>query len=62
MSLNNEISETSIAACCPEQAFWLLNGAQLMLQSVPMCYPIVDIVQQLVTKRVIGVILKLPLF
>jgi hypothetical protein len=62
MSLNNGISETSIAACCRGQAFWRLNDAQLMLQSVPMCYPIVDIVQQLVTKRVIGVILKLPLF
>jgi hypothetical protein len=49
-------------ACCRGQAFWRLNGAQLMLQSVFLGYPIVDIMQQLVTKRVIGMILKLRLF
>jgi hypothetical protein len=62
MSLNNGISETSIVACCRGQAFWRLNGAQLMLQSVLIRYPIVDIMQQLGTKRVIGMILKLASF
>jgi hypothetical protein len=56
MSLNNEISETSIAACCPEQAFWLLNGAQLMLRSSSSSYAIVDIMQHLAKNRVIGTI------
>jgi len=62
MSLNNGISETSIVACCRGQAFWRLNGAELMLQSGYMRYAIVDIMQQLDAKRVIGVILKIHLF
>jgi hypothetical protein len=62
MSLNNGISETSIAACCRGQAFWLLNGAQLMLRSALMEYEIVDIMQHVGTNRVIGMIMKIRLF
>jgi hypothetical protein len=62
MSLNNGISETSIAACCRGQAFWLLNGMELMLCSASANYEIVDIMQHVGTNRVIGMIMKIRLF
>jgi len=62
MSLNNEISETSIAACCRGQAFWLLNGMELMLCSASVNYEIVDIVQHVGINRVNGMVMKIRLF
>jgi hypothetical protein len=54
MSLNNEISESSIAACCRGQAFWLLNGRHLSLNKGKADTQIVDIMQQLDIIRVIA--------